>query len=303
MKNWKRLCGLLSAAALCMSLLAGCGEESGVLSLTVCTGGAPEDLDPIYAASASDQTILEHLYENLMRVTTDVSGDVTVTNGMAKSVDQEENHDGTVTYTFRLRGAKWSDGRAVKADDFVYAWQRLADPANASPYASILSMVAGYDTVRATGDVTALQVTAKNDSTLEVVLDGHYDWFLPQVCTSPATMPVRRDILEKWKADHAPAEPEAETEDETAEPAPAQPAEPWWSDVEKLVTNGPYQVAAAAGEGLTLAVREDYSGSHVGPTKLTFRSAASREEAWPLYQNKEVDFVWALPEEQLALEA
>ena len=61
MKNWKRLCGLLSAAALCMSLLAGCGEESGVLSLTVCAGGAPEDLDPIYAASASDQTILEHL--------------------------------------------------------------------------------------------------------------------------------------------------------------------------------------------------------------------------------------------------
>ena len=303
MKNWKRLCGLLSAAALCMSLLAGCGEESGVLSLTVCAGGAPEDLDPIYAASASDQTILEHLYENLMRVTTDVSGDVTVTNGMAKSVDQEENHDGTVTYTFRLRSAKWSDGRAVKADDFVYAWQRLADPANASPYASILSMVAGYDTVRATGDVTALQVTAKNDSTLEVVLDGHYDWFLPQVCTSPATMPVRRDILEKWKADHPPAEPEAETEDETAEPAPAQPAEPWWSDVEKLVTNGPYQVAAAAGEGLTLAVREDYSGSHVGPTKLTFRYAASREEAWTLYENKEVDFVWALPEEQLALEA
>ena len=80
MKNWKRLCGLLSAAALCLGLLAGCAEDSAALSLTVCAGDAPKNLDPIYAVSSSDQTVLEHLYENLMRVTTDVYGEITVTN-------------------------------------------------------------------------------------------------------------------------------------------------------------------------------------------------------------------------------
>lgn len=301
MKNWKRFCGLLSAAALCLGLLAGCAEDSAALSLTVCAGDAPKNLDPIYAVSSSDQTVLEHLYENLMRVTTDVSGEITVTNGVAKSVDQEENHDGTVTYTFKFRGAKWSDGRAVKAGDFVYAWQRLADPANGSPYASILSMVSGYETVRATGDVTALQVTAKNDTTLEVVLNGHYDWFLTQVCTSPATMPVRRDVIETWEAANAPAEQEADqTEEEVRE---TEPPAPWWSDLEKLVVNGPYQVTSATAESLTVTARESYTGGRVGPTELTFRYAGTDEEAWALYEEKAVDFVGSLPDEQVALAA
>ena len=80
---------------------------------------------------------MTHLYENLMRVTVDVSGSAAVSNGMAKSYSTENNHDGTVTWTFRLRSAKWSDGRAVKAEDFVYAWRRLADPASGSPYAGV----------------------------------------------------------------------------------------------------------------------------------------------------------------------
>ena len=37
----------------------------------------------------------------------------------------------------------------LTAADFVYAWQRLADPATGSPNASLLRMVAGYDRVRA----------------------------------------------------------------------------------------------------------------------------------------------------------
>ena len=46
--------------------------------------------------------------------------------------------DGTV-YTFKLRqGAIWSDGSPVTADDFVYSFRRLEDPATAAEYASML---------------------------------------------------------------------------------------------------------------------------------------------------------------------
>ena len=232
MKNWKRRWALFLAAALLLALsLTGCGGSGEGPALSVCVGGAPEELDPIYATETADQTVLVHLYENLMRKTGDGSGGTTVTNGAAKSGSTEENADGTVTWTFKLRKAEWSDGRAVRAGDFVFAWQRLADPANDSPSASLLSVVAGYDAVRETGDVSLLQVTAEDDSTLVVVLNGKFDWFLTEVCTAPATMPLRQDLLQ---------EETAAADGETAEAA-AEPAEaaPWWNDLTGLVTNEP----------------------------------------------------------------
>lgn len=293
MKHWKRRLALLLAAALCVSALAGCARGGDAMSLSVCVGGAPEELDPIYATEPADQTILVHLYENLMRKTAGASG-ATVTNGVAKSATSEENTDGTVTWTFQLRSAEWSDGRGVLAGDFVYAWQRLADPANDSPFASLLSVVAGYDEVRETGDVSLLQVTAEDDSTLVVVLNGKYDWFLEEVCTAPATMPLRQDLLTVESA----AE---ETAEDGAEAAEAAEAAPWWSDVAGLVTNGPYQVSGyEAGESLTLETSGTYHSDVSGPGTLTFRFADTAEEGQALYDAGTVDFLGVLPEEQMA---
>ena len=293
MKHWKRRLALLLAAALCVSALAGCARGGDAMSLSVCVGGAPEELDPIYATEPADQTILVHLYENLMRKTAGASG-ATVTNGVAKSATSEENTDGTVTWTFQLRSAEWSDGRGVLAGDFVYAWQRLADPANDSPFASLLSVVAGYDEVRETGDVSLLQVTAEDDSTLVVVLNGKYDWFLEEVCTAPATMPLRQDLLTGESA----AE---ETAEDGAEAAEAAEAALWWSDVAGLVTNGPYQVSGyEAGESLTLETSGTYHSDVSGPGTLTFRFADTAEEGQALYDAGTVDFLGVLPEEQMA---
>ena len=172
MQMLKRTAALLAATALCCTLLAGCTRDSDGLSLSAAVGSAPQTLDPIYAETVSEQTVLVHLYENLMRLSVDANGTTSAVSGMAKSVDSETNVDGTVTYTFRLRSAKWSDGRSVKAEDFIFAWQRLVDPASDSPYANLLQMVCGYDEARASGDMSLLQVTAKNESTLVVVLDG-----------------------------------------------------------------------------------------------------------------------------------
>ena len=294
MKQWRRWIALALAGVLCCTLLAGCGEEGEEgAALSVCVGDDPVTLDPIYAQETADQTILVHLYENLMRVSMDASGKTTVTTGMAKSVDQETNYDGTVTYTFRLRSAKWSDGRAVQADDFVYAWRRLADPASQSPYAELLSVVAGYDEARAAGDMTLLQVSAKNDTTLVVVLSGNYDWFLTEVCTSPATLPLRESAVQKLKEAADAANLQAV---EAGEEGDAR----WWSDPTALVTNGAYQVGDyEEGQALTLRRSERYYGSQSGPGTLYFRFAGSPEEAWALYEAQEVDAVWAVPEAQL----
>lgn len=295
----KRWAALVTAAALCVALLSGCGGQEGEqFALSVCAGDAPECLDPIYAQTSADQTLLMNLYENLMKTVPDGSGGTTVTNGMAKSVNEDQNADGTVTYTFKLRSAQWTDGREVTAEDFVYAWQRLADPASASPYASILSMVSGFDAVQETGDVSQLQVTAKNDSTLEVVVDGQCDWFLTQVCTAPATLPLRQDVIQTWKdARSAEAEEARETGGQTEESA--QPVY-WWSDVTALVTNGPFRTdSPASGDSLTVVAFDDYYGSGSGVGELTFQFASTAEEAWQLYEAGTVDFVWSLPQDQV----
>lgn len=280
----KRLKQLL-LLALCLVGLTGCGsqEQQGEL-LSVTVGDTLVSLDPIYAEVIGDQSILTGLYENLMKVTSDANGVKTVTNGMAKSVNQSQNKDGTMVYTFKLRNAKWSDGQDVTAQDFVYAWQRLADPASQSPYAALLSVVAGYSDARETGDMSLLQVVAKNDSTLVVTLDGRYDWFLTEVCTSPATMPLRQDVIQTLK------EQNQDSETNTS----------WWAEPSALVTNGPYVVSEyVPGEELVTATNEQYERSHVGPSGIRFVFAEDEEAAWQLYQDKEVDMVWPLPQEKL----
>ena len=209
---------------------------------------------------------------------------------MAKNVDVKENFDGTTTYTFHLRSARWSDGQAVTADDFVYAWQRLANPLTLSPNAELLSAVQGYGAVRAGGDPSKLAVTAKNDSTLEVVLSGKYEWFLTQVCTSPATSPLRQDVVQSLKES---AQTSAESAGEGVAPLK------WWHDPTHLVTNGAYQVSDyQSGKTLDLTRSDRYYG-RVGNDGVHFIFADRAEDAWALFDEKTVDFTYALPQTQL----
>ena len=293
MKLWKRGLALALAVSACFTLLTACGQGETAgdqLALAVCIGEAPATYDPIYAEEPGEQTILNHLYENLMRLEQDENGQSVAVNGAARSVDVKENADGTVTYTFRLRGGKWSDGVDVKASDFVYAWQRLADPTTGSAYAPLLSIVSGYDAARASGDMSQLAVTAKNSSTLVVTLDGQYDWFLREVCTSIATMPLRQDVVQrlKQKADEA----NAALPDGTA-------VSHWWSDPTRLVTNGPYVASAGEDTSLTLTENTAYGKKLTGPTELTFRFGDSAT-AQVLYDQGVVDVIWPLTEEQMA---
>lgn len=293
MKLWKRGLALVLAVSACFTLLAACGQAEPVgdqLALAVCIGETPATCDPIYAEEPGEQTILNHLYENLMRLEQDENGQTVAVNGAARSVDVKENADGTVTYTFRLRGGKWSDGVEVKASDFVYAWQRLADPATGSAYAPLLSIVSGYDAARSSGDMSQLAVTAKNSTTLVVTLNGQYDWFLREVCTSIATMPLRQDVVQrlKQKADEANAAlPEGEVVNR------------WWSDPTQLVTNGPYAASAGEETSLTLTENTAYGKKLTGPTELTFRFG-DNAAAQILYDQGVVDVVWPLTEEQMA---
>lgn len=289
MKRIKRWAALALSAALCAGALSACGRTETTSVLSVCVGDDVTTFDPAYVLTASDNAVVSSLYEGLMRMSdTDGDGKASAVEGMAKRVSVEENFDGTTTYTFHLRSARWSDGRSVKAQDFVYAWQRLANPLTLSPNASLLSVVQGYDAVRAGGDPGELAVSAKNDATLEVTLTGKYDWFLTDVCTAPALSPLRQDVIKTLKA-------AADTQAASGS-APRK----WWSDPTLLVTNGAYTAADyQPGQSLELTCSERYYG-RVSNDGLRILFAEDAESAWTLYESGEVDFTYALGAEELS---
>lgn len=181
--------------ALLALLLCACGkapedgespDESVPLQadvLTVRTGEAQTTLDPAAVTARGGETILYHLYENLLRWEDGGDGWAVLAKGQAENYTLETDYAGNATYTFTLReDAVWSYGTAVKAQDFVFAWQRLADPANDLPHRELLSGVAGFAEVQETGDPSLLAVSAPDGKTLTVTLQGSPAYFLEEIC-------------------------------------------------------------------------------------------------------------------------
>ncbi len=153
--------------------LAACGgtgetdDRSSVLSRAISTD--PETLDIHKARSLQALSVLRDLGEGL--VSHNASGEMTP--GVAESWQMSD--DG-LSYTFKLRAdARWSTGEPVTAGDFVFAVQRLKDPATGAFYAQFLS------------DVTALE--AVDDRTLLIRLAQPTPYLL-SLLTHPATFPL-----------------------------------------------------------------------------------------------------------------
>ena len=142
MRHWRRAAALLLTLCMAASLLAGCGgDPNDEVKVSVVMTGGVTTVDPALATTPAERTAVLHLFDNLYRLT-----DEGAVSAAAQSCQQQDNEDGTQSYTFHLRAdARWSDGTAVTAEDFVYAWRRLVSPETASPNASILSMVQGYE--------------------------------------------------------------------------------------------------------------------------------------------------------------
>ena len=272
---------LILAAVLILSLvLSACSsqqpegtqDEDAPFTVTVCAGEAQGTLDPAATTAQGGETILFHLFENLMRWADDGSGHAVLTTGQAKSYEVETDYAGNATYTFTLRSnIQWSDGQAVTAGDFVAAWQRLADPANDLPYRALLADIAGYSDVQSTGDPTLLGVSATDDQTLVVRLTGSCAYFLEEICASAYTMPVRQDQVESGQ----------------------------WGG-ENTATNGAYTLSTLSGSEVVLEKSETYYDTvPVGPDVLRFVPGSDDQASYDAFLNGETDLIQSLPEDVL----
>jgi peptide/nickel transport system substrate-binding protein/oligopeptide transport system substrate-binding protein len=166
---WFRL-GLL-----CLALLAANPAAAGGVWRRGETAD-PGSLDPAKTSTVVEAHILDELLEGL--VVHDNKG--VLQPGVAARWDVSAD---ARVYTFHFRSdARWSNGAAVTADDFIFSFRRLMDPKTGAGYANILYTIKNGEAVN-TGKLPPdqLGVRAIDPATLEITLEHPAAYFLAQL--------------------------------------------------------------------------------------------------------------------------
>ena len=214
----KRVLALILAAVTVACCFTSCstlakGDKGAII--TVYLADELYDFDPTqsYTNDALAQ-ITTLMFEGL--TTLNEKGDWE--KGMMKKYETLEDEDGNVRLRIELRESKWSDGRPVQANDFVYAWKRLLEPTFSSDAACLLYDIKNARAIKM-GDQTVddLGVYAVETYVLEIEFEHNVDvdLFL-RTLASPALVPLREDKVGS--------------------------SEDWARRSSSMVTNGPFDV-------------------------------------------------------------
>ncbi len=206
----KKSLALIMTLAMAASL-AACGGSSGGSAAPAETKAAEaaESAAEGEAAAAPDNYLGVMLSTNVMSLDTDLATDGESFEVIADCIDglMQMDADGAAipalaesydlsddgkTYTFHLRDAQWSNGEAVTANDFVFAWRRICK--NAGEYAylfdSSVGCVKNADSIIYEGaDPETLGVSAPDDKTFVVELEVPVSFF-PSLMYFPTFYPI-----------------------------------------------------------------------------------------------------------------
>lgn len=173
-------------------MLSGCLRHEPRADLVIVNGAEPESLDPALITGQPDGRAARGLFEGLTRFDP-VSGKPVP--GLAARWDVSP--DGRL-YTFHLRSnALWSTGEPIDAEDVVFSWRRVVDPATACEYAGLLFFVKNAEAIH-TGqlkDVRQLGVRALDARTVQVELTSPAPFFVDQ-CACFTLLIVPRRVIE-----------------------------------------------------------------------------------------------------------
>ena len=303
----RKLVSLLLSGALVFGLLAGCGggtsnsnetpdaQNSGTPSTETPSGGAfemtvniasePQTIDPALNSAVDGAIMISHMFEGLMRWEdsgSETAGSNGTCNnaqlgyGQAESYDKTPNEDGTVTYTFHLRdGIKWSDGKDVTAQDFVFSWQRLVNPETAADYSYMIDCVVNATAIiNGEKEPSELGVKAVDDKTFEVTITSDLPYFT-EICAFPATFPVREDIVSNAQ---------------------------WTYDPATYVSNGAYKMTSRVTNSEIVMEPNEYyyNVDTLGPQKITFKLMEDNNAMLNGFKTGELDFIESMPTDEIA---
>lgn len=236
----------------------------------------PASLDPGQTQYSYETAVLRVIAEPLLKPIPDLSG---VVPAAAESYDVTSN--GTV-YVFHLRtAAKYWDGTPVKAQDFVYAWQRLIDPRLAAPNEVLFAnavfngeRVSVMDPQRDAATLDAalgtLGLKALDDSTFQVTLSRPNPAFV-WLAALPAAAPLQKETV-------------------------ARNGDRWAAGPDTLVTNGPFKVTEMVkNDHIKVARNPYYWGPRPTLTSINFLIVNDGAAALAKYKQGELDVASVQP--------
>lgn len=178
----RKLFTLLATATLAMAAFGAAQQTGG--TLRAAWAQDPVGLDPHITSARSSLQVLENVLDTLVVL----DADQNVNPSLAES--WEVSDDG-LTWTFSLRdGVAFSNGRAFSAEDVVYTYDRMLDPATGSGQAYLLAGVA--------------DVSAPDESTVVFALEAPNPAFLSKLASSKAVGIIARESVEDGSINTSP---------------------------------------------------------------------------------------------------
>lgn len=190
--------------------------------------------------------------------------------------------DDGLTYTFTLReGLAWSDGEPLTAEDFVYSWQRAADPANGAVYSYLYSIIAGY------GTDAGLAVSASEDGlsfTVELTAPCPY---MLDLAAFPAFYPVPQHCVEA-------AEGYLNEDGSLLDPGA-------WATEAGFVTSGAYTLESWTHDESMVYVKNPnyWNAQSVTMERLEFMLSADDATVYAAYRAGDLDFIDTIPADEM----
>lgn len=304
-----RAAGILGLLAL--SCLAGCGKQgqaddsNKVRPLRVLNQSEVQTLDPARISWMVDIRVADLLFDGLTQY------DPETLQPIPCIAQRWEASDGGKTYTFHLRkDARWSNGDPVTAEDFVYSWRRVLEPATAADYVYLLFVVRNAQRyseglacaaepakeqakLKAKGQFAEpisfeeVGIHAIDAYTLRVDLVAAVPYFLD--LTSFITFkPVHKPTIEKF----AIRESGKVIDTDTA----------WYREPGNLVCNGPYALQQwAQRQYMRFSKRADYWNAGATPSEqIEILPVDSPSTAFKMYDAGEADIMPFSPPRRLA---
>jgi oligopeptide transport system substrate-binding protein len=224
-------------------------------------------LDPQLATDGTSFEVIADYTDGLMQM--DATGKSVP--AIAESCDISE--DG-LTYTFHLRqDANWSNGDPVTADDFVFGWQRAADPDLASEYAYMLSDIGqiknAAEIMNKEKPVTDLGVKAVDEKTLEVQLNVPVSYF-EGLMYFPTFYPVNRAFFT------------------------GLPEGTFGTSPDTVLSNGAFKLTSYEPAALSFSMVKNpdyYNAANVKLDGLNYQVVKDSQQALMSYQNGALDIV------------
>lgn len=231
--------------------------------LNIFMASEPDHIDPALNSTVDGGCLAVNSFEGLMRY--NAKGELEP----ACAESYEVSEDG-LTYTFTMRdGLKWSNGAALDAKDFEYAWKRLANPDTAADYSYLCAMFAGYDETKGLADDDV--VASEDGKTLTVKLAAVTPYFL-DLCAFPSFFPVYQDVVDN-NAD-------------------------WANDAgDNFVTNGAFTLKEWNHDSSMVYVKNPnyWDAANVTVDTMNVMLTSDDVSAYTAYQNGDLDFIDTFP--------